>query len=144
MPDNPLLIPGLDNLIKSATHLRFPAGVFGKTCMLVAVVATAFAAIAWSVSTDWVSALALVLLSLLTCTALFRLFNFADRNPAAAILEGAEFIKHEEMTLQYKGQQLGQNVDIIPIADPTAPLLEKEQEETQALLPDKSDEGGAQ
>jgi len=93
----------VDQLIGSATHFRFPTGAFGKTCMLVTVFDTSCAAIAWSAREPWVSAAALGIAAVVTLAALWRLFNFADKNPSAAILEGAEFIRHEQLKLAAKG-----------------------------------------
>ncbi len=96
-------LPEIDKLFASATHFRFPTGAFGKTCMLIAIFATSCAAIAWSASNPWVAAFALLIVGFVTLAALWRLFNFADKNPSAAILEGAEFIKHEQIQLAAKG-----------------------------------------
>jgi hypothetical protein len=40
---------------------------------------------------------ALVMVFLLAFTMLWRLINFADRNPQAALLEGAEFLVHQQI-----------------------------------------------
>lgn len=92
-----------EQLIGSATHLRFPTGAFGKTCMLIAIFTFSCAAIAWSARDPWVSALALMIVAIVTGGTLWRLFNFAENNPSAAILEGAEFIRHEQIRLSAKG-----------------------------------------
>lgn len=99
-----LSLPGIDKLIASATRIRFPAGAFGKTCMLVAIFAIACAAIAWAARNPYISGLALVISAVITFYALRRAFDFADKNPSAAILEGTEFVRHEEIRLAAKGE----------------------------------------
>jgi hypothetical protein len=51
----------------------------------------------------WVSCGALLLIFTLTFVILWRLINFANNNPQAAILEGAEFLVHEQIELAAKG-----------------------------------------
>lgn len=122
----------IDQLIATATRIRFPNGAFGKTCMVITVVAAAFSMIAWSVHDQWVSALALILLAAITHITLQRLFDFADKNPAAAILEGAEFIRHEQMQITAK------NMPVLPTGGTTA----VSEPECLPLLPDTPDSPG--
>ena len=60
------------------------------------------AVIASAVHMVWVSVLALALLFLLSFPLLWRLINFAEKNPQAALFEGAEFLAHEQMQLGMK------------------------------------------
>jgi hypothetical protein len=64
---------------------------------------------------------------------LWRLINFADRNPQAALFEGAEFLAHEQMRLGTKA------VPILPKA--TSP---QQPPETLPLLPDEMSTDGVQ
>jgi len=41
---------------------------------------------------------------------LWRLINFANKNPQAALLEGAEFLVHEQIELAAKG------IPVIPVS----------------------------
>lgn len=74
----------------------------GKVCTVLIVIAAAMAVIAWAVHMVWVSVLALALLFLLSFPLLWRLINFAEKNPQAALFEGAEFLAHEQMQLGMK------------------------------------------
>jgi hypothetical protein len=93
----------LHQLVQSATSIKFPTGAFGKTCMLVAIFVLACAAIAWSARDRYVSGLALVFATAFAGYAVKRLFDFADKHPSAAILEGSQFVKHEQIQLAAKG-----------------------------------------
>jgi hypothetical protein len=88
--------------------------------MLVAVLALSCAAIAWSVQNPYISAFSLVVVAVVAWYALHRAFDFADKNPAAAILEGAEFVKHEQIQQAAKG---------IPQFPPSDTILTSEPEQ---------------
>ena len=126
-------IPRIDQIMRTATKMRFPTGAFGKTCMLVAIFSLSCAAISWSARTPWVAALALIIVAVVTVAAMWRLFNFADKNPSAAILEGAEFVRHEQMQLAAKGiSEIPEDL-LQPTNEPeNLPLLE----EATAATPD--------
>ena len=87
----------LDKILSSVSKIRLPGGVVGKTCVVLIVIALAMAAIAWSVRVVWISAMALIFIFVLCGIMLWRLITFADRNPKAALLEGAEFLLHEQL-----------------------------------------------
>jgi hypothetical protein len=92
----------LHSILDTASKITLPGGVVGKVCKVLIFIALAFAAIAWSVKVVWVSVAALGMLFLLCFVILWRLVSFADRNPQAAILEGAEFLMHEQLRLGTK------------------------------------------
>ena len=92
----------LQSILHTASKITLPGGVVGKVCKVLIVLAIVFAAIAWSVKVVWVSAAALFLLSAIVSVMLWRLISFAQSNPQAAILEGAEFLMHEQLQLGTK------------------------------------------
>ena len=92
----------LQSILNTASKITLPGGVVGKVCKVLIFITLAFAAIAWSVKVVWVSVAALGMLFLLCFVILWRLVSFADRNPQAAILEGAEFLMHEQLRLGTK------------------------------------------
>ena len=94
----------LQSVLQSTSKITLPGGVVGKVCKVIIVIALSFALIAWSVKVVWVAVLALALLFILSLVILWRLVTFADRNPQAAILEGAEFLMHEQLRLGTKSQ----------------------------------------
>ena len=86
-----------DRAIDGLTKVTLRGGVVGKVTFTVAFVSLALGSIAWTVANIWLSAAALLLIFTLSFVMLWRLINFADRNPQAALLEGAEFLVHEQI-----------------------------------------------
>ncbi|WP_024334636.1 hypothetical protein [Desulfotignum balticum] len=90
------------SILGSVSKIKLTGGVVGKVGTVLISVSFAFAIIVWSVKVVWVSALALGMLFLLCFPILWRIVSFADRNPQAAILDGAEFITLEQLRLGTK------------------------------------------
>lgn len=90
-------------LINNVAKVKLGGGIFGKTCTVLIVIAVTFGAIAWIANNLWVCILALVLIAIIAFVLLWRLINFADKNPQAVILEGAEFLVHQQIELAAKG-----------------------------------------
>ena len=89
-------------IFEGISKVKLRGGVVGKVSTVLICVSAAMAAIAWSIQVIWVSVLALVFVFALCFVMLWRLINFADRNPQAALLEGAEFLAHEQIQLGMK------------------------------------------
>ncbi|GEM_PF-3007780 len=125
----------LQKIIHNVSKIKLPGGVVGKICKVLIIVSLSMALIAWSVKLVWVSALALIFIFILCFIMLWRLINFADRNPQAALLEGAEFLVHEQLKLGMKGTpKLEVNpkdsIEPIPNSPNEEDLLEAEQPDT--------------
>lgn len=86
-----------DRAIDGLSKVTLRGGVVGKVTFAVVLVSMALGAIAWSVSNIWLSAAALAMVFTLAFVMLWRVINFADRNPQAALLEGAEFLVHQQI-----------------------------------------------
>lgn len=86
-----------DKAIEGLSKVTLKGGVVGKVTLSVIVVALSCALIAWSVRNVWLSAAALAVVCLISFTMLWRLISFADRHPQAALLEGAEFLVHQQI-----------------------------------------------
>lgn len=106
MPNLPF---SLDKAFDGLAKVTLRGGVVGKVTFAVGFVAFALASIAWGAKNVWISAGAVVAIFGIAFTMLWRLINFADRNPQAALLEGAEFLVHEQMAHAAKG------INVIPI-----------------------------
>ena len=86
-----------DHAIDGLSKVTLRGGVVGKVTFAVTLISIALASIAWTAQNIWLSAAALSMVFILAFTMLWRLINFADRNPQAALLEGAEFLVHEQI-----------------------------------------------
>jgi hypothetical protein len=130
--DEKVLPMGLDGMLANVSKVKLKGGVVGKVSVVLIVVSLSMAVIAWSVKVPWISAAALGAVFVLSLTMLWRLISFADKNPQAALLEGAEFLRHEELKLGMKGQpQLppGDDAEAAPLAialgDPSVALPDR-------------------
>lgn len=86
-----------DKAIAGITKVKLPGGVVGRVTLSVSVVSLCMTAIAWSAKNETLSMGIAGGVFLLAFVMLWRLINFADRNPQAALLEGAEFLMHEQI-----------------------------------------------
>jgi len=94
-----------DRALEGISKVTLRGGVVGKVSFCVVFVSLALAGIAWSVQNTWVSVGALVGVFVIAFCMLWRLINFADRHPQAALLEGAEFLVHEQIVHASKSDQ---------------------------------------
>jgi hypothetical protein len=90
--------------MKGVSKIKLHGGVVGRVCTVLIVVAVAVAAMAWSIHNVWVTSISIFFIFILTFVMLWRVINFAEKNPQAALLEGAEFIRFEEIRLGTKLQ----------------------------------------
>ena len=90
-------------LIENVSKVKLKGGIFSKASTVLMVVSICILAIALLTRNIWVSCGAIALIFVLTFVILWRLINFANKNPQAAILEGAEFLVHEQIQLAAKG-----------------------------------------
>lgn len=136
----------IDSAINGVSKVTLRGGVVGKVTFAVVIVSLALAAIAWSIANIWLSAAALCMVFTLALVMLWRVINFADRHPQAALLEGAEFLAHEQIVHAAKSlpnfspQQIEQvQPEAVegPSADPQ--LAQRPDDEEPSLL---QNEGG--
>lgn len=106
-----------EKAIDGISKVTLRGGVVGKVTFAVVLVSLALAAISWSVPNIWLAGAALVMVFVLAMTAIWRLINFADRHPQAALLEGAEFLVHEQIVHASKNNPIIQ-VDAIEKVQP--------------------------
>ena len=88
--------------LQKAQRIKLPGGVVGKICWVLVVFCISVTTLAAFTKSDWIIAGAVASMFLLAFPLLWRLINFADKNPQAAILEGAEFLMHQQLVLGTK------------------------------------------
>ena len=93
----------IDSALQNISKVNLRGGVVGKVTIAVIAVCLFMAFIAWSAKNLWLSTAALVFVFVFAFIILWRLINFADRHPQAALLEGAEFLVHEQLVQATKG-----------------------------------------
>lgn len=87
----------IDRTLEGLTKVSLRGGIAGKVTTSIVVVSLSLAAIAWSVKNLYLSIAAIAAIFILAFVMFWRLINFANRNPQAALLEGAEFLLHEQI-----------------------------------------------
>ncbi len=90
-------------LIANVSQIKLKGGIFTKASTLLIIACICIFGIAAITRNLWISAAAIGLIFILVFVMLWRLINFANKNPQAAILEGAEFLVHEQIQLAAKG-----------------------------------------
>lgn len=93
----------IGKLINNVSQVRLKGGIFAKASVVIIIVSLCIFGIAATLGNIWVSCGAIGLIFILAFVILMRLINFANKNPQAAILEGAELLVHEQIQLAAKG-----------------------------------------
>ena len=131
-------------IIKS---IRLTGGVFGKTTLLLIVLCVCVAAISYKIATWWLALFLMIPLMGLVFYSLKRCLDFAEKNPQAAIMDGAEFLVHEKIIHGKKGlEELPlveattdhhpppiEEAEIVSQDPPPAPQLEGETNDKEGL-----------
>jgi hypothetical protein len=87
----------INSTLRGISKVHLHGGVAGKVSVSLIVACLSITGIAWSVRNIWVTGAALLFIFILVFTMLWRLISFADRHPQAAILDGAEFVLHQQI-----------------------------------------------
>ena len=93
----------IGELVNNVSKVTLKGGIFAKTCSVLIIVAISMFGISFFAKNIWISGISIGLIFILTFVILWRLINFANKNPQAAILEGAQFLVHEQIQLAAKG-----------------------------------------
>lgn len=93
----------LDQVFKSLKGVKLKGGIFGKVCLLLVVVAVCISVVCVKDEVWWVPLALLLPFMAIILYALKRCFDFAEKNPVAAIVDGAELVAYEQATQGRKG-----------------------------------------
>ena len=114
----------LSGMLKNVSKIKLPGGVVGKTTMAMMVVLLSVVGLAGFSRNDLIIGCTIGMVGLILSIFVWRLINFADKNPQAALLEGAEFLVHEKIAMASKNepgilinvesQEIGKKVLISP------------------------------
>jgi hypothetical protein len=112
-----------DSIPDFVKKIRLRGGVVGKTAYIVIFAILSLAVIALSVRDVWISGMCAAMVFILVLVIGVSMLRFAERNPQAAILEGAEFLLHQQMTIGMKGNPEIPANPRDDISDPSAPQI---------------------
>ena len=90
-------------LIKNVSSVKLGKGIFGKTATVLIVLIVTFGFISWAAHNVWVCIGALILIAFIVTLILLKLIRLAEKTPQTVILEGAEFILHQQIEIAAKG-----------------------------------------
>src|SRR5438093_13589156 len=90
-------------MLKHVSKVKLRGGVVGKVSMVLIVLCGTIGGLAAVSKNDWVIGGSIVAIILVVFRILCRLIDFAKAHPQAALMEGAEFLVHEQLTIAQKG-----------------------------------------
>lgn len=90
----------------SLKSIKLSGGMFGKITSLLLAITICITVVCVFSSIWWLPIVLVFPLLFIVFYALKRCFDFADKNPEAAIMEGAELLIHEEMMFAQKKQAI--------------------------------------
>jgi hypothetical protein len=109
-------------LAETATKVRLRGGVVGKLSTVLIVASIALGAIGVAAHNEWIAGGAVILIFVLVLTLGWKMLRFAEEHPQAALMEGAELLMHERLTLAMKGHPEFLHDPSQESTDPAAPL----------------------
>jgi hypothetical protein len=125
--------------MQGVSNVKLPGGVVGKTCTVLLVAVVMLGGIALVVRDVYLSYFIVTAIVLFCGVILLRVISFANKNPQAALLEGAEFLVHQREENAAKGlPNLRQNVTLDSVEEVQTPIDPKEM--LQIDTPDDSSE----
>lgn len=95
-----------EKALESVKRIRLSGGIFGKTTTLLIVLCICVTAISIKIASWWFALVLILPMMALVFYALKRCLDFAESNPQAAIMEGAEFLLHERIVHGRKGEEV--------------------------------------
>lgn len=114
-----------DSAIDGLHKITLKGGVVTKQTFAIVVVCLSITVITWGANDVWLSRGAVAGILLFAFVMMWRQTNFADRHPQAALLEGAEFLAHQQIVHASK------NMPVIPAPQ----TMQVEPEPVEGLAP---------
>jgi len=119
----------VEKVLQSAREVRLGKGVVGKTGHIVIGTLAVWGGVVWRLGENPVANGTLLIAGMIATLFAFwwirSIQSFAERNPAQAMLEGAEFLEYRRLEVQAKGTPaLEQQPSIIDASDTIPPVLE--------------------
>ncbi len=111
---------------ETVSRVRLGQGVVGKATIAVVAAFVVLGIVAWRLSEPWFLLAIGAAVVVLFFVYLKRTMDFADKNPAAALLEGAHFLKWQQTDLAAKGMLTPPPSEVV--IDPTHRALPPQKE----------------
>lgn len=95
-----------EKALDSVKTIKLTGGIFGKTSLILVVLCICVSAISIKIGTWWFSLIVMLPMMMLIFYSLKRVLDFAEQNPHAAIMDGAELLVHERIVHGMKGNEI--------------------------------------
>ena len=130
----------LTKFLEFIKTIKLTGGTFGKTYVFLIVLCICVTSIVNWLGSLWLAGLGVMAVSANVFYAIKRAFDFADKNPQAAIMEGAELLDHERLV--YASKSAGPHQPINLTTEHDVPSLP----DTQVFIEDArpTDENSSQ
>lgn len=137
-------------LMKHVSKVTLRGGTVSKLSQVLIVLTICVTFLSWTAQNLWITGGAIFLLVIVCFSSIWRLINFANKNPQAALMEGAQFLIHEQIVLGMKSQP---TLPFLTDVEAASPIALPEAEIPKAFEPDsppadkpqekQSEEGGS-
>ncbi len=97
--------------IDQLKSIKLSGGVFGKTTTLMVVLTICLSVISIKIELWWITLVLMLPVMGIVFYSLKRILDFVEKNPQAAIMEGAELLIYEKLNYAHKNQVLKNNFD---------------------------------
>lgn len=124
---------GFEKAIETIQGIKLTGGVFGKTTLLLIVLCVSIVVISVKIGTWWFALLLMIPMMGIVLYSLKRVLDFAEKNPQAAIMDGAQLLIHERIIQGTKGSEEFVPIPTIDVEDP--PLISPGEAESEDELP---------
>ena len=92
----------LAKTLESVKSIKLQGGIFSKSSLIIIVLAICTASVCIFTKNVWVSLILTLSVLGIAFYTIKRCLDFAEKNPQAAIMDGAQFLLHEKMQLGMK------------------------------------------
>lgn len=134
-----------EKALESIKTIKLTGGIFGKTSLLLMVLCICVSAVAIKLGSIWFSFIFMGALIGIVFYALKRCLDFAENNPQAAIMDGAELLVHERLV--HGTKSAGPHEPRNPTIEHEAPRLPPEEVFAEDIPPEddgQQNSGGTQ
>lgn len=128
-------------MIEGAARVKLPGGIVGKASSVLIAFCAALASIVVAIRSPGIGYAAIAALAVVVLTVIWLLIRFAERHPATAILEGAEYVAYQQIRLAQKDVgDIPPSPDESPVSEPL-PLLPADAEAAKSPDPPPTESG---
>jgi hypothetical protein len=106
-------------VLGSVSRVKLRGGVVGKVSLVLIIVCLTIGCLGVYSGSNLTMGGAIAAIVIITFPLLWKLINFAEKNPQAAILEGAEFLSHQKMIMASKDNPVVLNTSEKSASRPT-------------------------